>query len=181
MAITNCHRSSVNYPFHIGLTGSCLGDMPPIRALGGLPTFSSPRLAPVGVTLPTMNCTSVPSSATAPSLSTAGSIAAVMTNLLPISSFEAATSVTGVYVGEGLPPVPKRLADKILSWAFVDMAEMLPEFWVDPKADDGGSKRSQPRRASQVTDIFTWLQCYSGYVSVLATRFPEVVPELLAY
>ena len=30
-------------------------------------------------------------------------------------------------------------------------------------------------------DIFTWLQCYRMFVSVLAPQYPERIPELMAY
>ena len=32
-------------------------------------------------------------------------------------------------MGEGLPPVAEKVADKIRAWKFVDMAELLPEPW----------------------------------------------------
>ena len=61
------------------------------------------------------------------------------------------------------------------------MAEMLPEFWSGPKSDEEDSKRPPRRRPRQVTDIFTWINCYVSYVSVLSGRFSESVPELMAY
>ncbi len=33
----------------------------------------------------------------------------------------------------------------------------------------------------KVTDIHTWLQCYSSYVSVRATAAPRMIRELMAY
>ena len=33
---------------------------------------------------------------------------------------------SGVYVGEGLPPIPMKLAQRIWRWEYIDMAEMLP-------------------------------------------------------
>lgn len=30
-------------------------------------------------------------------------------------------------------------------------------------------------------DIFTWLQCFGTYVSILAPLHPERIPELMAY
>ena len=43
------------------------------------------------------------------------------------------------------------------------------------------SKRLTPRHPRQVIDIFTWIHCYTSYVSVLASRYHGVVPELMAY
>ena len=34
---------------------------------------------------------------------------------------------SGVYVGEDLPPIPMKLAQRIWQWEYIDMAEMLPE------------------------------------------------------
>ena len=39
-------------------------------------------------------------------------------------------------VGEGLPLVLQKLTDRICRWGFVDMAEMLPEFWPIAKAKE---------------------------------------------
>ena len=109
------------------------------------------------------------------------------TNLLSLGGFGAAGLVSseGVYIGEGLPPVPEKLATKIRAWKFVDMSEMLPEFWWQEagKDDDTQSRSttSQPRRRKKVTDITSWLQCYGLYVSVLASHCPEAIPELMAY
>ena len=57
---------------------------------------------------------------------------------------------------------------------------MLPEFWSQ-KPDDDETKRSSTRRPRQVTEIFTWIQCFASYTSVLSTRFRDCVPELMAY
>ena len=82
-----------------------------------------------------------------------------------------------------MAPVPHKLAERIRRWEYVDMGELLPEFWVSSKTeDDAGAKRgAQTRRTRKVTDIFTWLQCYGTYVSVLGRHTPEAIPELLAY
>ena len=60
------------------------------------------------------------------------------------------------------------------------MAEMLLEFWSQ-KPDDDEAKRSWTQRPQQVTEIFTWIQCFVSYKSVLSTRFHDCVPELKAY
>ena len=36
-------------------------------------------------------------------------------------------------------------------------------------------------RKKPVRDLFTWLQCFSIYVAVVAKKCPEMVPEMLAY
>ena len=52
------------------------------------------------------------------------------------------------------------------------MSEMLLEFWTQLKPTEGEGK---------VTEIFTWVQCFCMYISVLSGKHPEVVPELIAY
>ena len=58
---------------------------------------------------------------------------------------------------------------------------MLPEFWTQTTLDEPDSKPAAARRRRQVTEIFTWLQCFCTYVSVLASKHPESMPELMAY
>jgi len=83
----------------------------------------------------------------------------------------------GVYVGEGVPPVPTKLAKRIRSGKYVEMEELLPEVCT---REDGEpeAKRQNPRRA---LNIFTWLQCFGVYVSVRGAQFPEIIQEVMAY
>lgn len=83
----------------------------------------------------------------------------------------------GVYVGEGLPPIPPKVAKKITSGEYVEMEELLPEMCTREEGEPGVKRRCS-RRAS---DIFTWLQCYGAYVSIRGARSPEMIPELMAY
>ena len=80
----------------------------------------------------------------------------------------------GVYVGAGLSPVSYKLAQRILQWEYIDMAELLPEVQLFGGAEDG---RSGNRR----TTVVDKLQCFGIYVSVLAPSYPESIPELIAY
>ena len=83
----------------------------------------------------------------------------------------------GVYVGEGLPPIPQKLAKKIMKGDFVEMEELLPELW--PVAHHEGEGKI--RRNRKITDIFTWIQCFSLYTSVRGRQKPELIAELMAY
>ena len=108
------------------------------------------------------------------------SLAATLTNLLPLSGTDGGNIGEGVYVGDGRPPVPTKLAQKIRRWEFVDMGELLPEF--SQRDDEAAAKRSwTAKKPRQVTDIFSWMQCFTTYVSVLGPAYPEAVPELMAY
>jgi len=64
--------------------------------------------------------------------------------------------VSGVYVGEGVAPVQRKLAVKIWRWDFIEMSELLPEFWG--LADE---RECLPRRTRVVADIFTWMPCFT--------------------
>ena len=79
------------------------------------------------------------------------------------------------------PPVPTKLAAKMKRGEFIEMAELLPEFWFSTREDDHSKQEAKSRRARSVQDIFTWLQCYSLYVSVIGPQHPSRIPELMAY
>ena len=55
----------------------------------------------------------------------------------------------GICVGEGLPPVPERVAARIRPGGgeFIEMYELIPEYWL-AKEEDGTVKaeRQRPRR-----------------------------------
>ena len=91
-------------------------------------------------------------------------------------------SHSAVPIGQGRPPVPKKLANKIESGEFVDMAELLPDRLGCTRSlaleDKGGVPKSK-RRA--VTNILEWIQCFSVYIAIIALKYPERVPDLLGY
>lgn len=82
----------------------------------------------------------------------------------------------GVYVGEGLPPVPPKLAKKIRAGEFVEMEELLPEVCTR-----GDIEPEAKRRSRRAHDIFTWLQCFGVYASIRGSHSPQMIPELMAY
>ena len=181
--------------------------MPPRAALAGLPVIDGGAVPPPQGTgsVPGTQSSSVPpggavasaTMAVSPQATPSGgqqteigppvwpwsaSGTAAVANLLPLAATGSPPTLPGVYVGDGLPPVPQKLADKILRWEFVDMGELLPEFWSMAKEEEPAGRRPlTSRRARKVTDIFTWVQCYGSYVSVLGPQFPKVIPELMAY
>ncbi len=64
------------------------------------------------------------------------------------------------------------------------MGELLPEFWSslrEEDADADAKRESKGQSGRKVTDVYTWLQCYSSYISVQATAAPSTIPELMAY
>ena len=110
------------------------------------------------------------------------SVAAKLANLLPSANAELAPCSDGVYIGDGLPPVPAKLAAKIRKGEFVEMGELLPEFWSSHREEDTeGKHEAKVRRSRKVTDISTWLQCFGSYVSVRDQYTPSLILELMAY
>jgi len=107
----------------------------------------------------------------------------LLANLLPLANESLSFSAEGVYVGDGIPPVPAKLARRIERGEFVEMGDLLPEFWAGPREDDmeGNRREAKGRKSRKMTEIFTWLQSYASYVSVRTAKAPQLVPELLAY
>ena len=156
---------------------------PLLSGTGPLPSASS-QLAhnPATGTLPAAGLPG-PSGELSADAHTSPSVAAAMCNLLSVGGDSQSAKLPGLYVGEGLPPVPVKLVEKIHKWEFVDMAEMLPEYWgtaQNSKAETSfGNMR--PAAKKKVTDIMSWVQCFAVYTSVMASKNPEAVPEMLAY
>lgn len=63
------------------------------------------------------------------------------------------------HIGEGLPPVPAKLTAKILRHEFMEMHELLPEFWNEPKEDNRPATRAKVKK--RVLYITVWLQCFA--------------------
>ncbi len=78
-----------------------------------------------------------------------------------VSDDEKVLPSEGVYV---VPPVPQKLAELIRRGGYVEMGELLPEFWSAPNEE--AKKEEKGRRTRKVRDIFTWLECFASYVAV---------------
>ncbi len=129
---------------------------------------------------------SVPSGTAAGTAHNGLAAASALCNLLSQGGGSLAPGgLAGVVFGEGLPPVPLKLAKKIRRWEFIDMAELLPEHWGQVPGgkpdDEQGGQRPPSSRKRKVTDIVSWSQCFAIYVGILAGTSPGSVPELLAY
>ena len=91
-------------------------------------------------------------------------------------------------MGDGLPPVPARVVEKILSGQFVDIAELLRDnLEVERRCNTTESASagpvpttSRPARR-EVPDLLSWVQCFGMFASVMASKYPEKVTQLLAY
>ena len=115
----------------------------------------------------------------------ARTIANMLSNMVPESEAtppKAESTPRAKFLGDGLPPILAKLTERIRRGEFIDLFDLLPEFWPDQNAEEGTAKRANRLSAKKrVQDINVWLQCYAIYVGVMATKSPEVVPELMAY
>ena len=93
-----------------------------------------------------------------------------------------------VMLGTGLPSLPKKLIDKILVGEYVDFAELPPargKARAVPQALEGqivvvqAADLLQSRRV--IPDLATWLQCYAIFTTVIASKNPARLPDLMAY
>ena len=117
---------------HVGIS---LGAMPLPTALAGLPTISDPVGNPSTLVIgqdahttvtssgpsPTTSVQPAPGIGSSPLTSSSTGVATIntisgsnMINLLPLAASPAPLRTAGVYIRESLPPVPTKLASKIL-------------------------------------------------------------------
>ena len=163
-----------------------MGTVPPV---GTIP----PSLATNGVQ-PLSGDVSGPACFVASTLSTGTSseslsATATLMNLLLPGGNSGVKLQPKVWVGVGLPPIPKKLYDRVLRWEFIDFHDLRP---VDP-LEDTNSEPDPVRyvmfpdlaiaRTSRkkVKDLPTWTACFSLYVAILASKFPKCVPSMMAY
>ena len=89
-------------------------------------------------------------------------------------------------LSEGLPPVPHKLASKILWGEYIDMAELLrynleAQRRAATTAAATPHPSSTPKSRREVPDILSWVQCFGIYMAVVTSKCPERTKELLAY
>ena len=142
--------------------------MPPAALLHGVPTLPRTPATAVAVT---------------PAQSGSQSQGAQATGVQSLGPAAGVNVIGGLFMGEGLIPLPPKLVHKIVSLEFVEMAELMPEAWLfEEPAEEGVKIMGLPKhRKAPITDILCWLQCYGTMVAALATKFPGKVPQFMAY
>ena len=84
-------------------------------------------------------------------------------------------------MGEGLPPVPPQLDERIERGDFIEMCELIPEYWMVQKGEEAAAERmTRIRGRKQSQDIHVWVQCFAMYVAVVSGKWPKQVPEMVA-
>ena len=92
-----------------------LGVIPSSRLLPSLPPMTAPTMGSSSVTV-------------APTLAMGGGIlasgsAGPLTSLL---SLPEETKQSKVWIGDGLPTIPRKLHDRMVQWEFIDLSELRP-------------------------------------------------------
>ena len=79
--------------------------------------------------------------------------------------------------------LPPRLVKKILNLEYVDIAELLPEYWELDESESHccGGQPSRSSRRGPITNILVWLDGYSSLVSVLCSAYPHKFHHFMAY
>jgi len=79
--------------------------------------------------------------------------------------------------------------EKLHRWEFADLAELRPlraNEMLNPEPDPQrfiilpGLEVARPKK-KQVTDIISWSQCFLVYMAVMHKKFPDKVPNMIAY
>jgi len=71
-------------------------------------------------------------------------------------------------IGEGLPPVPGKLVNRIQSSHFIDLAELLPDRLGVVIAYEEETAKHYSRKYKTVTDILEWVQCFGIYTAIIS-------------
>ncbi len=61
------------------------------------------------------------------------------------------------------------------------MGELLPDSWSTQVEEQKCCHQRRSSRKGPVSDILLWAECYATMVSVLATKYPQKTPQLMAY
>ena len=107
--------------------------------------------------------------------SSSGWITSLLQDLSPMEGTSSSSSSTkggGIHVGDSLSPIPPRIAVKVCRWEFIEMYELLPEFWVQKEEETNAKAASRAKAKRRIQDINIWLQCFGLYVSVVAIQSP---------
>ena len=84
------------------------------------------------------------------------------------------SQLENISTGTAFPLVTTFLVKKIESGAFIEMGDLIP---IHLGLDDTACSKLR----HSVTNISEWLQAFAVYVSVIAKKQPDHVPDLMGY
>ena len=109
----------------------------------------------------------------------------------PSLSLPSAGISSAFILGPGCPPILSKLVTQILGNKFIELSELLPENLESPSCEsssftiEGGAivpiTKVSSKRKQEITDILTWVECFTSYVTVISTSFPSRSCDLLSY
>ena len=169
----------------MGDSSVVMGVLPPPGSIPPLPAMS----VNLGLSAGVVSTSSVPSSTVA-TTNVLASTGSVMSLLLPHAEGAANSSKQSrIWIEDGLPAIPKRLHDRMINWEFVDLVELNPAGVLEslhPEPDPQhyiilpGLEVARARK-KPIEEIGRWIQCFAIYMAVMARKYPEAIPEMLAY
>ncbi len=93
-----------------------------------------------------------------------------------------------VTLGPGLPPISRRLVDKIQALEYVDLAELPPARGRSRPSHQLSDDRIVVVQAADllqtrkiIPDLATWVQCFTLYITALTGKHPHRLTDLLGY
>jgi hypothetical protein len=137
--------------------------------------------------------TSGPQSSTATQFATTnGTAVSDSPSVLPIVSTEPSPGLNQAFIlGRGRPPLPAKLVSQILAYKFVEMSELILENRESPATEvpsfviEGSAivptTTASSRKRNEVSDILTWVECFTSYITVITAFRPDRSRDLLAY
>ena len=85
----------------------------------------------------------------------------------------------------GLPTVSEKLAQRIWDLDFIEMEEFLPSNKMVQALEVSGLAREgtvfQVLQGRKVTDIMSWMRCFTLYIAVMSSRRPDLVVPMVAH
>lgn len=199
----SCDYSGTSMISYTLVSPVALGAVPPASLLAHV--ASLPLSGTLAVTAATPVSVAAVSSVTAPPMASTAlswcttpggaengssqSLVAQLSALLQAGMAQQSSS-DRVAIGAGFPTIPRKLLEKMLRWEFIELAELLPQ----ASAHDAATPEADPQRfvlfpgcelikpkKRQITTINDWVRAFAVYIAAMATKFPEAVPDMLAY
>ena len=155
-----------------------LGTVPDGGVLTGTPTFGSGETHTVDKEDSEMSAARV-----------AKQTSSLMAILSSHDLVSAPAKATRVWLGDGLGSISKRTHDKLMRWEFVDLGEFRPRTSLDRGAQDTETEKlvvlpgfevAQAKKRP-ITNIITWVQCFSKYTAAVAQKYPECTPGFMSH
>lgn len=98
-----------------------------------------------------------------------------------------------VYITDGLPPVTRKLYDKIQAWQYINLLDLSPKSIKKREEEshflqqcDGKvllvhTLDNVKRKSAEFPDIVSWTEAFATLVAVVGKKETSHVPELMAY